>query len=180
MRGEKMTIQEASDRYKIPMEILREYESWGLCGAVKKVMGAWQYDDEDIQRLSTIMSLHDVGFSNDEVETYMRLLLEGENTEQERLEIIRRRRDSTLDEIHFRQAQLDRLDYLQYKIQRPEENQMKSEAYRDEKNSFSCMDAHNGIYPCRLRKQRLWGEHFPESVFRAGELCRIRREHPLF
>lgn len=36
MRGEKMTIQEASDRYKIPMEILREYESWGLCGAVKK------------------------------------------------------------------------------------------------------------------------------------------------
>ena len=100
------------------MEILREYESWGLCGAVKKVMGAWQYDDEDIQRLSTIMSLHDVGFSNDEVETYMRLLLEGENTEQERLEIIRRRRDSTLDEIHFRQAQLDRLDYLQYKIQK--------------------------------------------------------------
>ena len=40
------------------------------------------------------------------------------------------------------------------------------------------MDAHNGIYPCRLRKQRLWGEHFPESVFRAGELCRIRREYP--
>lgn len=41
-----MTIQEASDRYQIPMNILKEYESWGLCGAVKKVMGAWQYDDE--------------------------------------------------------------------------------------------------------------------------------------
>ena len=118
MRGEKMTIQEASDRYKIPMEILREYESWGLCGAVKKVMGAWQYDDEDIQRLSTIMSLHDVGFSNDEVETYMRVLQEGEHTVLERLEVPRRRRDSTLDEIHFRQAQLDRLVYLQYKIQK--------------------------------------------------------------
>ena len=38
-----MTIQEASDRYQIPMNILKEYESWGLCGAVKKVMGAWQY-----------------------------------------------------------------------------------------------------------------------------------------
>ena len=25
------------------------------------------------------------------------------------------------------------------------------------------MDAHNGIYPCRLRKQRLWGEHFPKA-----------------
>ena len=39
-----MTIQEASERYHIPMHILREYESWGLCGAVKKVMGDWQYD----------------------------------------------------------------------------------------------------------------------------------------
>ena len=79
-------------------------------------MGAWQYDDEDIHRLSIIMTLHDVGCSNEEVETYMRLLLEGENTEQERLAIISRHLDSTLDEIHFKQAQLDRLDYLRYKI----------------------------------------------------------------
>ena len=113
-----MTIQEASECYNIPLEVLREYESWGLCGTVKKVMGAWQYDDEDIRRLSTIMTLHDVGFSNDEVEVYMRLLLEGTNTEQERLEMLRRHRDSTLDEIHFKQAQLDRLDYLRYKIQK--------------------------------------------------------------
>ena len=27
-----MTIKEASERYNIPMEILREYESWGLFG----------------------------------------------------------------------------------------------------------------------------------------------------
>ena len=30
-RGERMTIEEASERYNIPMEILREYEGWGLC-----------------------------------------------------------------------------------------------------------------------------------------------------
>lgn len=47
----------------------------------------------------------------------MRLMLEGKNTEQERLALISRHRDSTLDEIHFKQAQLDRLDYLRYKIQ---------------------------------------------------------------
>lgn len=34
-----MTKQEASERYQIPMHILSEYESWGLCGAVKEVMG---------------------------------------------------------------------------------------------------------------------------------------------
>ena len=31
-----MTINEASERYNIPLEILHEYECWGLCGAVKK------------------------------------------------------------------------------------------------------------------------------------------------
>lgn len=58
-----MTINEASRRYNIPVKILREYESWGLCGEVKKVMGSWRYDDSDIERLSIIMTLHDTGFS---------------------------------------------------------------------------------------------------------------------
>ena len=49
-----MTINEASERYHIPVEVLKEYESWGLCDEVKKVMGVWQYDDQDIQRLSMI------------------------------------------------------------------------------------------------------------------------------
>ena len=35
-----MTIDEASTCYNIPLDILREYESWGLCDAVKKVMGS--------------------------------------------------------------------------------------------------------------------------------------------
>lgn len=75
-RGERMTINEASERYSIPLDILKEYESWGLCGAVKKVMGAWQYDDGDIERLGTIMALHDIGLSSEEIEAYMRLTLE--------------------------------------------------------------------------------------------------------
>ena len=115
-RSLQMTIDEASTRYNIPLNILREYESWGLCGAVKKVMGAWQYDDQDIERLSMIMTLHDIGFLNDEVESYMRLLLEGESTEEQRLDMLNRRRSATLDEIHFREIQLDRMDYLRHKI----------------------------------------------------------------
>ena len=30
--GEKVTVNEASEKYHIPVEILKEYESWGLCG----------------------------------------------------------------------------------------------------------------------------------------------------
>ena len=75
-RGDGMTIHEASERYNIPLEVLREYEKWDLCGTVKKVMGAWQYDDTDLERLSMIMTLHDVVFDDAEIETYMKLQLE--------------------------------------------------------------------------------------------------------
>ena len=60
--GETMTKQEASERYNIPIWLLDEYESWGLCQEVKKVMGSWQYDDSDLERLSMIMTLHDGEF----------------------------------------------------------------------------------------------------------------------
>lgn len=108
-----MTIQEASERYRIPLHILQEYERWGLCRAVKDVMGTWQYDQTDIERLSL---LHDVGFTPEEVEHYMRLLLAGDSTKEERARMLKERRDGTLDEIHLRQQQLDRLDYLRYEL----------------------------------------------------------------
>ena len=88
-----MTVQEASERYNIPIKILNEYESWGLCDAVRKVMGVWQYDEEDIQRLSMIMTLHDIGFEKEEVETYMKLLLVGESTQQERMRMLNEKKE---------------------------------------------------------------------------------------
>ena len=122
-----MTIHEASERYNIPIEILREYEEWGLCDEVRKVMGTWQYDERDLQRLSVIMTLHDIGFDNGEVELYMRLLLEGDSTEETRLKMLNQKRGVTLDEIHFKQKQLDRMDYLRYKIAQAQKERRLSE-----------------------------------------------------
>lgn len=113
-----MTIDEASERYQIPIEVLEEYESWGLCGAVRKVMGAWKYDEEDLKRLSLIMTLHDVGFEPEEVEEYMRLALEGDKSRDERLRLLDKRRGAALDEIHLKERKLERLDYLRYMMQK--------------------------------------------------------------
>ena len=113
-----MTIQEASEKYNIPMRVLREYESWGLCGEGKKRMGSWRYDDSDLERLSMIMTLHDAGFGSDEIEKYMRLLSQGRQSEQERLNMLGAKRRATLDEIHLKEKQLDRLDYLRFEIQK--------------------------------------------------------------
>lgn len=82
------------------------------------MMGAWQYDEEDLERLSLIMTLHDIGFTTEEVETYMRLTLEQADNERERLRMLNRKRDSALDELHFRECQLQRLDYLRHEIQK--------------------------------------------------------------
>ena len=116
-----MTIDEACRRYNIPLEILHEYEQWGLCGAVKKVIGAWQYDDTDLERLSMIMTLHDIGFKNSEIETYMKKLLEKESGEDQCLKMLEQKRQSILDEIHFREKQLSYLDYLRYSIRKKQD-----------------------------------------------------------
>ena len=105
-----MTKQEVSERFQIPIAILDEYESWNLCDSVRQVMEAWQYDDRDIERLSLIMTLHDIGFAKEEIFSYMKLYLAGRDTRAERLAL--------LDEIHFKEMQLARLDYLRYEIQK--------------------------------------------------------------
>ena len=42
-----------------------------------------------------IMTLHDVGFENDEIETYMKLLLEQEGTETQHLRMLDQKRGHT-------------------------------------------------------------------------------------
>ncbi len=113
-----MTKEEAAARYNIPVSLLDEYAEMHLCDPVKQVMEVWQYDEQDIERLSTIMTLHDVGFTKEEVENYMRLLLSDENTEVERMAMLDAKRTSSLDEIHFKEAQLNRLDYLRHKMKK--------------------------------------------------------------
>ena len=87
-----MTIEEASEKYCIPIKILKEYESMELCKTVKRVMGEWHYDDEDIK-----------------------LILSGENDE-ECLKILSQKRKKALDKIHILEKQISNLDYLKNEI----------------------------------------------------------------
>lgn len=72
-----MTREEVLRRYKIPAEILDEYEPQGQ-----------QYDDSDIERISTIMTLNDIGFKKEDIKAYMLLEQIGVSTVKERLEIL--------------------------------------------------------------------------------------------
>lgn len=110
-----MTIEEASRRYCIPVKILKEYEGMELCTTVKRVMGAWQYDEQDIERLSMIMTLHDIGFSKEDIDEYMRLLLSGRNND-ECILMLSKKRKRTLDKIHLLEKQINNIDYLRNEI----------------------------------------------------------------
>ncbi len=117
-----MKQDDVSRQYQIPIEILKEYESWGLCDVVKIVMGEWQYDDQDLERLSTIMALHDLDFSHDEIETYMRLLLEDAHGEEKCMKLLTAKRQKKLADIHLQEKKLQRIDYLRHVIKKNQTN----------------------------------------------------------
>lgn len=113
-----MTAEEVLNKYKIPLHILEEYHNWGLCDSVQLVMEDWQYSDSDLERLSDIMVLHDMGFSESDVKHYMELTLQGDATKAERMKLLNRQRSKVLDEIHFKERQIERMDYLRNEIRK--------------------------------------------------------------
>lgn len=81
----------------------------------------------DIERLSIIMTLHDIGFTNENIEKYMRLLADGSGTQKQRMDMLNKKRNGILSEVHFKEKQISRLDYLRYEIQK--ENQKMGDWY---------------------------------------------------
>ena len=113
----EMTMKEANETYQIPLDILKQYEKWNLGKGTKKITGMWQYDDGDLERLGTIVTLYEIGFSSNEVEQYMRLSVCETDTTEKRMQILTQKREQMLDKIHFYEKRLEQLDYLRYKIQ---------------------------------------------------------------
>ena len=75
-------------------------------------MGSWQYDETDFERLSLIMMLYGLDFTVEEIKKYMKLSLE--KNERECLKLLNKKR--ILDEVHLKEKQLSRIDYLRYEI----------------------------------------------------------------
>ena len=61
-----------------------------MCQEVKKVMGSWQYDETDFERLSLIMMLYGLDFTVEEIKKYMKLSLK--KNENECLKLLNKKR----------------------------------------------------------------------------------------
>ena len=77
-------------------------------------MVSWQYDETDFERLSLIMMLYGLDFTVEEITKYMKLSL-GKN-EREWLKLLNKKRKGILDEVHLKEKQLSRIDYLRYEM----------------------------------------------------------------
>lgn len=77
-------------------------------------MGSWQYDETDFEGLSLIMMLYGLDFTVEEIKKYMKLSL-GKN-EREWLKLLNKKRKGILDEVHLKEKQLSRIDYLRYEM----------------------------------------------------------------
>lgn len=97
--------------YNIPDEIAQHYESWCIRDTKSD-----DYDDKDLECLSLMIALRDIGFAWDEVKDYLILDLAAEPNTKQKERILRSKRECILDEIHIRQKHLDTLDYLRHEL----------------------------------------------------------------
>ena len=105
-----MTKDELCAQCNIPCGVLNEYERY-----IKN--GAAEYRDEDIEKLSLMMTLLDSGFSSDEALRYISLCERDDvGCSGECMKMLNERRRDTLEDIHRREKQLDCIDRLRYKI----------------------------------------------------------------
>lgn len=111
-----MKIKEVSDKYNVAMSTLRYYEKVGLFNDVLRIHGIREYDDKDIQRLSLILSLKNMGFNIQGISRYIELEQLGEKTKNQRIQMLKCERVKLLDDIHKQQKCLDTLDCFLYQL----------------------------------------------------------------
>ena len=104
-----MKKEDVNRIYSIPFSILDDYESLHLTKQE-------EYDEEDIEKLSFILSLQKLHFAHEDIKIYMQLYLLGDQTKLQRIKILKRKRQQLLDHIHDTQKDLDALDCLLYKM----------------------------------------------------------------
>ena len=107
-----MRIAEISEKYGITQDTLRYYERIGLLPPIARTAsGVRNYSDSDCARIEFIKCMRQAHVSIEALQTYMRLLDQGEETLSERKAILTQQRDLAQQRITEMQEALDLLSY---------------------------------------------------------------------
>ena len=125
------SIQDVSKRTGLSAHTLRYYEKEGLLSHVERSSGGFrQYTDEDLEALGLICCLKNTGMSLQEINRFVALTQEGEQTLKERVELLREHRENVIARMAEMQKYLDKvtwkLDFYTEKLRAYEQRKTES------------------------------------------------------
>lgn len=109
-----MNKDEATKHFNIPQNVIDEYEKLNTTFVEEHL----DYTDKDVENLGTMMTLYDVGFSNEEVAHIMEIMIAEDKSKMNCKKMLDEKRCQCLDEIHNKENQINSIDYLINKIKR--------------------------------------------------------------
>lgn len=111
-----MTTSEIRRLYGIPETALKIYEEQVREIFSNKITEENEYSDQELEKISMVMTLQRFGFDDQEIGAFFGLAKKGQRTKQARLQMLQRRRNHILEEIHQKEKILDELDYIRYEL----------------------------------------------------------------
>ena len=112
------TIGEIAQKLNLPPSTLRYYDKEGLLPNVARSEGGRRvFQDSDLEWLSVVTCLKETGMPIREIKRFLDLTAGGDETIAPRLALIRRQRQSVLDQIAQLEQALHMLDYKQWYYQ---------------------------------------------------------------
>lgn len=107
-----MKIQWVSEHFQLSQDTLRYYEKVGLLDTIQRdERGNRDYQEHDIQRLEFVCCMRDAGVSIQVLKRYLDLYHQGEDTIEERKQLLIQERDKLLKKQQLIQTSLDKLNY---------------------------------------------------------------------
>ena len=120
-----MKISEVSEKFNISADTLRYYEKIGLIPPVNRdSSGVRNYTEEDCNWIEFILCMKNAGLPIKTLIKYVQLFQQGDDTIEERKELLMKEREELSIKIENMKNTLDRLDY---KIAKYEEKILKKE-----------------------------------------------------
>ena len=106
------SIQDVCNKTGLTAHTLRYYEKEGLLTSVARSAGGFrQYSDEDMEWLGLICCLKNTGMPLQEIARFVQLAHQGEETLEERVELLKDHREKLIARMDEMQRYLDKITW---------------------------------------------------------------------
>ena len=106
-----MTIKEVSEKFNISEDTLRYYEKEGLIHDVPRKSGKRDYGQKELDNIEFIVCMRGAGLSIEVLKEYIKLIAKGEETAEERRNLLIEERKKLKQKLDDMNKAYERLNY---------------------------------------------------------------------